>query len=167
VVFKASSSYIAGSGRRALRAWMGQVRCCPESRLIRLEDGRWCCGNCGQWFSASHSGNLLALAHAERPIGVDVQCHCNRPSAMRWVARISGLDVATITHWALTEAALKAVGKAGSRPADGWAKLPQFPEETSCFTLMSGELLEFHLVFVGDACVALCCLISSGCVATT
>jgi len=166
-VFRASSSYISGSGRRALRAWMRYVPCCAGSRLAHLEDGRWCCGNCGRWFSASHSHNLLALAQAKRPIGVDVQCNCDRPSALRWLARSSGLDTATIAHWTLAESALKAVGQANSRPTDGWATLPQFPTQSSCLTLKSGAVLEFHLLCLDDASVAVCHLISSESLITT
>jgi hypothetical protein len=56
---------------------------------------------------------------------VDVQLYRRRPAALRWLARVSGLETATIAHWAAAEAVLKAVGQAGSRPQPGWATLPE------------------------------------------
>jgi hypothetical protein len=128
-----------------------------------LTDGRWRCGDCAGWFSASHSGGRLALARAREPVGVDIQLDCHRPAALRWLARVSGLETATIAHWAAAEAILKAVGQAGSRPQPGWATLPEtlVLGERSILRLASpaGAQVELLMLTVGQAALAVARLI--------
>ena len=127
VVHRFNRPCAPGSGRRALRELMRRRPCCLAPRLRRAPDGRLRCGGCGRWYSASHSGNLLALAESSGPIGVDVQLDVTRPAALRMLAKMCGLIATTMTHWAAAEATLKALGIASRRPRPEDLALPAAP----------------------------------------
>lgn len=127
VVHRLNRPCAPGSGRRALRELMRRRPCCLVPRLRRVSDGRLRCGGCGRWYSASHSGDLLALAESSGPIGVDVQLDVARPAALRMLAKMCGLIAATITHWVAAEATLKALGTASRRPRPKELALPAAP----------------------------------------
>lgn len=149
--------WVRGSGRRMLRHWMREQPCCDAARLASLPDGRLRCGSCGMWFSASHSAPVsaaldggprgggdglphavLAIARAPVPVGIDVQFPQRRAAAMRWLARVSGLQSrgvheCTLEHWALAEAQLKATGCASRLPRAGELWLPDVVAERGEF----------------------------------
>ena len=156
VVIEDASPFMSGSGGRQLRKWMHQMPCCENPCSVRMGDGRWRCKCCSHWFSVSHSGCLLALARAEKPVGVDVQHFKLRPAALRWLARISAIKVATIPHWAAMEAILKAIGQAWNRPISGWIELPEKLSEYSILQLSSDVRVELCMSTVEGAALALC-----------
>lgn len=114
-----------GSGRRALRAWMVAEACCDAPSLVVGDDQRMRCGECGVWYSASHSADRMLLARSRHPVGVDVEQERPRPAAMRALARVCGLAEPGLPHWVLFEAYLKALGQAQRMPDPGQGVLPE------------------------------------------
>jgi len=75
---------------------------------------------------------------------------------MRWLAAVSGLQNATITHWAAAEAMLKASGRAGVRPQPGWAVLPEMFGAENEVQMGDGTTGEVVVTTVQGAILAVC-----------
>lgn len=87
--------------------------------------GRFYCGTCRRWWSASHTPGAMSAATCPLPVGIDVQVRASRPAAMRWLARTAQLATEPdIAHWVLAEAYWKASGNARRRPVTGELHLP-------------------------------------------
>lgn len=117
----------AGAGRRLIRRMAQRSPCCSISKPTVVDDGRTRCCSCGCYWSASHSGDLVAVVRSSAPVGVDVQMPCRRPAALRRWGQVCGVGDAGLAHWVLGEACLKAVGLAWEMPPRGLLTLPSVP----------------------------------------
>lgn len=138
----------AGSGRRAVRHLARLRPCCKNPQPQPLDDGRSRCVGCGSFWSASHSGSLIAVVRAPGPIGVDVQQPRSRPAALRRWGDRCGVPGARLSHWVLGEACLKAVGLAQSLPRRGELNLPTAPKDSGRTMLADGRAIAWRW---GDA----------------
>jgi len=120
-----------GSASRLVRALAAGGGCCPVGRVVVRADGTMACARCEFVWTASHSaGRVLAACSAAR-VGADLQTTVPRPAALRWLGRVTGTEAATVLHWALSEAYLKAVGRAFRLPLPTEFGLPALDPEPS------------------------------------
>ena len=114
-----------GSGRRFLRELLRDGRCCASPGLARDSLLRFYCSHCGLRWSVSHSAGFIIAARSRWHVGIDIQSRVRRDAALRWLNRTAQIENATLEHWSVAEAALKALGNAGTRADVHRLRLPE------------------------------------------
>ncbi|UCR88466.1 4'-phosphopantetheinyl transferase family protein [Mycetocola spongiae] len=114
------------SGRAGLRRIAAAEPCAGGSGGCVIAAAPYRCERCGDRWSVSHTGAMIAVARAALPVGVDIETRRERPAAFALLQRLTGTRVRDIERWTQCEALLKARGQAHRRPGPG--DLPLLPE---------------------------------------
>jgi 4'-phosphopantetheinyl transferase len=133
------------AARALLRRILGDVTGTPARALtiVEAEGGKPVLADWpGVHFNLSHSGTVVAVAVADRPVGIDVEAG-RRLRSPDGVARRLGLDAGTphddvIRAWVRTEALLKATGT-GARAGLAGVEARLVPEGWTVRDLVAAE----------------------------